>query len=91
MSALKLALVRDPAPANQGLTPSSLLAGASGNINYDLSSWSMSSWSVAKGGLSAGFAMSSWSCGSCSDSGTAAVDPSMSSWSMSSWSTMMDR
>ena len=52
--------------------------------------WSMSSWSVANGALSAGFAMSSWSCGSCSGSGSG-VDPSMSSWSMSSWSTALDQ
>ena len=83
-------MIGTPPSANQGLEPSSLLVGPSGDINYNLSSWSMSSWSVAKGSLSAGFAMSSWSCGSCSGSGNA-VDPSMSSWSMSSWSTALDQ
>jgi serine protease AprX len=89
-SAVRLALMDNPPSADQGLAPSSLLVGPSGDINYNLSSWSMSSWSVAHGALSAGFAMSSWSCGSCSGSGSG-VDPSMSSWSMSSWSTALDQ
>lgn len=90
ISAAKLALVESPEPANQGLSLSSLLSDGSGAIDYNLSSWSLSSWSVAKGALSAAFAMSSWSCGSCSGSGTS-IDPSLSSWSLSSWSTVFDR
>jgi serine protease AprX len=89
-NAVRLAAVRHPAVANGGLTPSSLLTPGTGNIDYSLSSWSLSSWSVAKGPLSADFALSSWSCQSCTGS-AAAVDPSMSSWSMSSWSTILDR
>jgi serine protease AprX len=90
VNAVRLATVRNPLVANQGLAHSSLLDGATGSINYDLSSWSLSSWSVAKGALHADFALSSWSCASCSDSGTT-VDPSLSSWSLSSWSTVFDQ
>jgi serine protease AprX len=75
-----------PAPvADQGLTPSTLLSGASGNIKFTQSSWSQANWSQATGSLSAGFAKSSWSC-TCSATGTGTVGPSQSSWSKSSWS-----
>jgi serine protease AprX len=83
--ALKLGTLSSVPAANQGLTPSSLLTDASGNINYSQSSWSQSSWSQASGGLSAGFAQSSWSCSCTTSTGT--VGPSQSSWSTSSWST----
>jgi len=76
-----------PTAANQNLAPSSLISNANGTINYNMSSWSMSSWSTAQGPLAAGFAMSSWSCASCTGN-SGATDPSMSSWSMSSWSTI---
>jgi serine protease AprX len=79
-----------PPPANRGLNPNSLITDASGHIDYNLSSWSFSSWSVAKGPLSAGFALSSWSCASCNGGGNGGVDPTLSSWSMSSWSTYLD-
>jgi serine protease AprX len=72
-------------PANQGLTPNSLVNPATGDIDYSRSSWSRSSWSTAPDALAAGFARSSWSC-SCATSSDA-VDPSRSSWSRSSWST----
>jgi serine protease AprX len=91
VNATKLALVSQPHLANQGLTPSSLISSATGDINYDMSSWSMSSWSTAQGSLAAGFAMSSWSCASCTGSGGGTAGPSMSSWSMSSWSTLQLR
>ena len=91
VSGPRLALMATPPKANVGLTPSSLITDASGNINYDLSRWSLSSWSVAKGSLSAGFALSSWSCGSCGGDGNGGVDPSLSSWSLGSWSTYLDR
>jgi serine protease AprX len=91
VSGAKAALLLVPPAANRGLTPNKLIADASGNINYNLSSWSLSSWSVAKGSLRAGFALSSWSCGSCSSDGNGAVDPSLSSWSLGSWSTDLDQ
>jgi serine protease AprX len=91
VSGAKAALLPDPPVANRGVRPSSLIADAAGNINYNLSSWSLSSWSVAKGTLSAGFALSSWSCGSCSGTHGGAVDPSLSSWTLGSWSTHLDK
>jgi serine protease AprX len=90
VSGARLGLLQFAPTANGGLTPNSLITDASGNIDYKLSSWSFSSWSVAQGSLSAGFALSSWSCASCSGGGNSGVDPTMSSWSMSSWSTHLD-
>jgi serine protease AprX len=87
----------NPIPADQGLTPNDLINPTTGGIDYSRSSWSRSSWSVATGGLSAGFARSSWSC-ACSSASTTGppgggngnVDSSRSSWSRSSWSTYFD-
>jgi serine protease AprX len=87
-NALKAALLWNPAAADQGLTPSSLINTATGNINYNLSSWSLSSWSRARGTLRAGFALSSWSCKDCTASGGAGATPSLGSWSLGSWSTV---
>jgi serine protease AprX len=87
-NAVKAALLWNPAAADQGLTPSSLINTATGNINYNLSSWSLSSWSRAKGPLRAGFALSSWSCKDCTASGGAGASPSLGSWSLGSWSTV---
>jgi len=86
VNAVRVALDVHPSGADAGLTANSLL-GAEGNIDYSRSSWSLSSWSVAKGALKAGFALSSWSCASCTG-GKDAADPSLSSWSLSSWSTV---
>jgi serine protease AprX len=77
--------VHPSTPANQGLTPNSLIADAAGNVDPAASSWSASSWSAATGDLAAGFAASSWSC-TCSGAGTQPVGTSASSWSASSWS-----
>ncbi len=85
-NAVKAALLWNPPAADQGLTPSSLINTATGNINYNLSSWSLSSWSRAKGPLRAGFALSSWSCNDCTASGGAGASPSLGSWSLGSWS-----
>ncbi len=87
-NAVKAALLWNPAAADQGLTPNNLINAATGNINYSLSSWSMSSWSRANGPLRAGFALSSWSCKDCTATSSPSAAPSMSSWSMSSWSTV---
>jgi serine protease AprX len=81
-SGVKAALVFNPRPADQGLTPNHLV-GPDGNINYSMGSWSMGSWSAAEGSLSAPFAMGSWSLGSWSMSSW-----SMGSWSLGSWSTL---
>lgn len=85
LDAVRLARLRPPAPADQGLTPSDLISDAAGDIDYTASSWSASSWSAATGPLSAAFAASSWSC-TCPGAGDAAATPSASSWSASSWS-----
>lgn len=87
-NAVKAALLWNPPLADQGLTPSTLVNAATGNINYNLSSWSLSSWSRAKGPLRAGFALSSWSCKGCTASAGAGADPSLGSWSLGSWSTV---
>jgi serine protease AprX len=79
--------LRHPAPANQGLDPNNLITDGAGDINYSLSSWSLSSWSAATGAQSADFALSSWSC-TCTEASTSPANPSLSSWSLSSWSTL---
>jgi hypothetical protein len=74
------------ATANQGLTPSTLVSGTGGTVDYTRSSWSRSSWSTAPSGLTAGWARSSWSC-TCSLTSSGSIDPTRSSWSTSTWST----
>jgi serine protease AprX len=87
-NAVKAALLWNPPLADQGLTPNALVSAATGNINYDLSSWSLSSWSRARGPLRAGFALSSWSCNSCATSSGAGAAPSLGTWSLGTWSTV---
>ena len=72
--------------ADKGLTPSTLLKGKNGQIDYSRSTWSRSRWSQAQGNLDAGFARSSWSC-TCGQGPSGAVDPSRSAWSSSSWAS----
>jgi serine protease AprX len=72
--------------ADKGLTPSTLVAGKSGQIDYARSTWSRSRWSQAQGELDAAFARSSWSC-TCGQGPSGAVDPSRSAWSSSSWAS----
>ena len=78
-------------PANQGLTPNTLVDAATGDIDYTRSSWSRSSWSNAGDGLTADFARSSWSRSSWSSTSGDGVDVARSSWSRSSWSTSWDK
>ncbi len=87
-NAVKAALLWNPPVADQGLTPNTLVNAPTGNINYNLSTWSLSSWSRARGPLRAGFALSSWSCDSCSAASGAGAAPSLGSWSLGSWSTI---
>jgi serine protease AprX len=84
VSALAAVLMPFAPLANRGLTPSTLLAGKSGQIDYARSTWSRSRWSQAQGDLDAVFARSSWSC-TCGQGPSGAVDPSRSAWSSSSW------
>jgi serine protease AprX len=89
--AIKVALDYNPAPANQGLTPSQLLGG-DGNVNPSMGSWSFSSWSTAQGTLAAPFAFASWSCQTCTgNTSDDDVDTSYGSWSFASWSTIEDK
>jgi len=89
VDAAKVLALQNPAPADGGLTPNTLVNGTTGDIDYSQSSWSQSSWSQATGSLAAAFAQSSWSC-TCAASGDGGVGPSTSSWSTSSWSTYFD-
>jgi serine protease AprX len=75
------------ATANKGLSPSSFIDPATGEIDYSRSSWSRSSWSSAGELLRSSWSRSSWSCASCGVGDATQVDPSRSSWSRSSWST----
>jgi serine protease AprX len=84
VSALAAVLMPFAPLADRGLTPSTLLAGKSGQIDYARSTWSRSRWSQAQGDLDAVFARSSWSC-TCGQGPSGAVDPSRSAWSSSSW------
>ena len=86
VSALKAVLLPFAPAADQGLTPSTLLKGKNGAIDYSRSTWSRSTWSQAQGALDAGFARSSWSC-TCGQTSSGAVDPSRSAWSSSSWAS----
>jgi serine protease AprX len=86
VDAAKAVALSSPAPADQGLTPNTLINPSTGDIDYSRSSWSQSSWSTATGPLGASFAQSSWSC-TCMQSSADTVGPSTSSWSTSSWST----
>jgi serine protease AprX len=90
VNAFKAVLLWHPPAADQGLTPSTLLIGPDGTIDYSRSTWSRSTWSAAQGALAAGFARSSWSC-TCGQLPTGAVDPSRSAWSGSSWAWQMHR
>jgi serine protease AprX len=74
-----------PPPADQHLTPNTLILDPQGDIDYTRSSWSRSTWSTATGTQSASFARSSWSC-ACTDASTDLTSPSRSSWSRSTWS-----
>jgi serine protease AprX len=85
-NAVKAALNWNPAPADQGLTPSNLIEGASGNVNPTLSTWGLATWGRASGSLRAGYAGSSYSCKACSASGDG-VDSSLASWGLASWGT----
>jgi serine protease AprX len=79
--AMKLAWLYNPQNADQGLTPNNLITDPNGDIDYSRSTWSRSTWSTASGGLSAGFARSTWSC-TCSTAGaSSSVVTSRSTWS----------
>jgi serine protease AprX len=86
--AVKAILNWNPPAANQGLTPSSLINTATGDVKYTLSTWSLATWSRASGALRAEFADSSYSCKSCAATSQGTVNSSLSSWSLSTWTTI---
>jgi serine protease AprX len=86
-NAVKAVLNWNPPVADQGLTPSKLISTATGNIDYKLSTWTMSTWSRANGTLRAGYAGSSYTCKSCSANNGDTVNSSVSTWSLSTWAT----
>jgi serine protease AprX len=68
---------------NQGLTPSTLIDPATGNIDYTRASWTRASWTQASY-TRASWTRASWTC-VCDPTG-GSVDPSRASWSRASWS-----
>jgi serine protease AprX len=83
-------LTTTPAPANQGLTPNTVVDPKSGAIDYTRSRWSRSRWSSAAGTLRSRWSRSSWSC-NCSKLSNGSIDPARSRWSRSRWSTAWDK
>ena len=86
--AVKAILTWNPPAANQGLTPSSLINAATGDVKYTLSTWSLATWSRANGALRAEFAGSSYTCKTCAATSQGTVNSSLSSWSLSTWTTI---
>jgi serine protease AprX len=70
--------------ANQGLTPSTLLAAA-GDIAYTRASWKRASWSAAVDGTRASWGRASWKC-DC----TSMIAGTRASWGSASWSSFFD-
>jgi serine protease AprX len=79
--AMKLAFLYNPQPADQGLTPNTLITDPNGDIDYSRSTWSRSTWSTASGSLSADFARSTWSCTCSTANSSGSVVTSRSTWS----------
>jgi Subtilase family len=71
--------------SNQGLTPSSAIDPATGDVDPARSSWRAASWRDAAGsGLDADWAAASWRC-DCSLRADGSVDPARASWRSASW------
>jgi serine protease AprX len=83
--AVKAALNWNPAPADQGLTPSGLLNTATGQINLNLATWNLATWSRATGALRAGYADSSYTCKGCVAAGSGSVNSSLATWGLATW------
>jgi serine protease AprX len=76
--------------SNQGLTPSTLLDPATGQIDYSRAGWSRAGWSDAVDALRAGWSRAGWSwtcaCVPTADDNAAAADPTRAGWSRAGWS-----
>jgi serine protease AprX len=79
--AMKLAWLYNPMPADQGLTPSTLISDYQGDINYSAAGWSRSTWSTATGSLTTDFARSTWSCTCTTSTSGSSVTTTRSTWS----------
>ncbi len=77
--AMKLAWLNNPAPADQGLTPNTLITDSNGDIDYTRATWSRATWSTAPSSLTAGFARATWNC-TCSTAGASSVVTSRATW-----------
>jgi serine protease AprX len=85
-NAVKAVLNWNPTSADQGLTPSKLIDGRSGSVNYVLGTWSLATWSRANGALRAGFAAgNSYSCKSCGVDNGDSVKSSLGTWNLGTW------
>jgi len=84
-NAVKAALDWAPPIADQGLTPSSLLNTATGNIDYNLGTWSVATWNRATGSLRAGYTDKSYDCATCSAKPGGSVSSSLGTWNLGTW------
>jgi subtilisin family serine protease len=76
--------------ANAGLTPSTLVDPATGDVDPARASWRRASWRDAAGsGLGAGWAAASWRC-DCSLEADGSVSPTAASWRAASWRRTTD-
>jgi serine protease AprX len=87
-NAVKALLDWNPPVADQGLTPSTLLTGANGSVNYSWATWSFATWSRATGDLRAGYTGKSYDCTTCSNTPSASVNSSVAGWDFATWTTM---
>jgi serine protease AprX len=78
----------DELVSNVGLTPSSWLDPATGDIDWSRASWKRASWKQAADGLRASWGAASWSC-DCSPSSTdePMAQSTRASWGRASWKT----
>lgn len=79
----------NPPPADQGLTPSTLIDPSTGDIDYDAASWSAASWSAAAAPQAASWSAASWSCVSCGVADGGSVSPDAASWSSVGWASLL--
>jgi hypothetical protein len=84
-NAVKAALDFNPPQADQNVTPSSLLAGGSGEVIPQLATWSLATWSRATGLLRAGYTDRSYSCSSCEAAANGNVNSNLATWGLATW------
>jgi serine protease AprX len=89
-NAVKAVLNWNPVLADQGLTPSSLLNTATGEVNLNLATWNLATWNRASGALRAGYTNSdsSYTCKTCSATASSTVNSSLATWGLSTWTTV---